>query len=106
MNPLNHKEKLLEKCSVACTLITKRIHLHSPLHEDEIIYFVLPGKVVVDEILHDTYGIGAYSEGTVVDQISDLSPSFDKVKALVNLCNEQKLSLIHLRDVAEDFISE
>ena len=106
MNHFKCKEKILKKCSIVCMLKTKLINLHnSTKHKDEIIYFILPSKVVVEETLYNTYGIGAYSDGMVVDYIPDLSPLFDKVKSLVNLCNEEKLSLIHLRDVVEDFIN-
>ena len=105
MNHFMRNKKTLKKCSVVCTLETKTESLlNEPIYNDKIIYFILPSKVVVDETLYDTYGIGAYSNEMVVDYVSDLSPDFQKVKLLVDLCNKEALPLMHLKDVAENFI--
>ncbi len=74
------------------------------LRHNEILYFVLPSKIEIEGVVYNTYGIGAIEDYTVVDYILDLSTDFDRVKQFVKLCNDEGLSLIHLRDVAEDFI--
>lgn len=55
------------------------------------------------------YGIAALIRErgveTVVEEYRDISPDFEKVKAFVKLCNRERLSLIHLADVTEDFVS-
>ncbi len=58
-----------------------------------------------------SYGIAAYAHeaetqtATVVASVHDLSASFAEVLALTELCNRQDLSVLHLRDVAEDFLA-
>ena len=39
-----------------------------------------------------------------MDYILDISIDFNEVRELVKLCNDEGLSLIHLRDVVEDVI--
>ncbi len=55
------------------------------------------------------YGIAAIKEcdehREIIDAAFDLSSDMDKIYQAVKLCNEQKLDIIHLRDVAEDFIN-
>ena len=54
-----------------------------------------------------TYGIAAVDTfGRVIKSFSDVF--FDKAKAeqLIALCNKEKLSLIHLKDVVEDALAE
>ena len=52
------------------------------------------------------YGIAAIKERDgrreITDVVFDLSQERDKVAQTVALCNEQKLDVIHLRDIAED----
>lgn len=48
---------------------------------------------------HLTYGI-SYEERS----FNDISTDKSKIERLVMLCNEQKLSPIHLKDVIEDFL--
>ena len=54
------------------------------------------------------YGIAAVEEQgafpAILDAAFDLTSDFAKAKHLADLCNEQKLSASHLRDVAEDFV--
>ena len=54
-----------------------------------------------DGINHKTYGI-TYQE----KEIFDISTNKEKIKNLIALCNEQKLSPIHLNDVIDDFLVE
>ena len=67
-------------------------------------YIVIPGKVEIEGEVHDTYGIGAIRNDVLIEQITDISLSFNKVKSLVLLCNEENLSPIHLHDIAEDAV--
>jgi len=52
------------------------------------------------------YGIAAIKECNglreIADVVFDLSSDIDMINHTVKLCNEQKLALIHLRDVAAD----
>ena len=48
-----------------------------------------------------TYGIK--SESFVYD---DISPDFEKIKALCELCNLLELDECHLADVIDDFLSD
>lgn len=72
----------------------------------DISYFVYPCRVIVEGVKHHTYGIGVLREDVMIYAVPDISTNFDEVKALVRRCNEGNLSLIHLRDIVEDFISE
>lgn len=57
-----------------------------------------------------TYGIAAYADAendgtaTVLQSINDITSDREKIQALVETCNRLKLSIIHLRDVVEDFL--
>ena len=55
-----------------------------------------------------TYGIACVEEddGTkeLITQIPDITTSREKAEHLVKLCNEQKLSPVHLADVVDDMI--
>ena len=53
-----------------------------------------------------TYGIGAYNTQAheLITFVSDVFPCKDDAEKFVNVCNENELSLHHLRDVIEDFI--
>ncbi len=79
--------------------------LQPHIKNDSVFYFTLSSKVEIEDVTYDTYGIGAIKNGEIADYILDLSTEFENVKSLVDLCNNKELSLIHLRDVAEDFIN-
>ncbi len=58
-----------------------------------------------------TYGIAVYSNAeedgtaTIVAVVHDVTTDADSLAALVELCNSLELSLCHLNDVVEDYIS-
>ena len=56
-----------------------------------------------------TYGIGltddTSDEPILLETICDLSQNKTAVDRLIELCNALQLDPIHLRDVAEDFLS-
>ncbi len=39
-------------------------------------------------------------------RVSDITVDYEKISALVSLCNQLELSPIHLWDVVEDFLAE
>ena len=55
------------------------------------------------------YGIAAITKEhgteTLIEEYHDMSHDRERIKELVKLCNKEGLSLIHLADVAEDFVS-
>ena len=57
-----------------------------------------------------SYGIAAYAAvdgtATVLAHICDITSNKEKLDELVLRCNQFELSILHLKDVIEDFISE
>ncbi len=52
-----------------------------------------------------SYGIAICDgEQTVLETISDISPNYEAIEKLVNLCNKESLSPCHLNDVVRDFL--
>ena len=57
------------------------------------------------------YGIAVYANfendrmTTIVDAIHDVSNDAEKLGQLIRTCNCAELSLIHFRDVIEDYLS-
>lgn len=58
------------------------------------------------------YGIVAYASAeqngtaTIVASVHDITSDKQRLKKLVDDCNRLELSIIHLPDVVEDFISD
>ena len=74
---------------------------------NNIKYFIVESNLSSNEIPLITYGIAAYdpvSPLTVVARISDITSDKKRLEILVDLCNREKLSLVHLNDVVEDFL--
>lgn len=51
------------------------------------------------------YGIGAFFEATELLSIQDITTDRARLAVLVQKCNSSELSLIHLHDVIEDFLT-
>ena len=52
-----------------------------------------------------SYGIAVCDEEqTVLETIADISPNYEAIEKLVNLCNKESLSPCHLNDVVRDFL--
>lgn len=57
------------------------------------------------------YGIAAYSNSeidgtaTVLTSVNDISSDREKLEELVQICNRSELSLIHLKDVINDYLA-
>lgn len=71
-----------------------------------ITYFVIPNQANLEDSTYTTYGIGSMHNNLMIAQIPDVTTDFNKIKSLVLTCNENDLSLIHLFDIIEDFITE
>ncbi len=58
-----------------------------------------------------SYGIAAYSDAeddetaAVVLSIHGITSDKEKLSALIDTCNRLELSILHLSDIVEDFIS-
>lgn len=58
-----------------------------------------------------TYGIAVYSNSeidgtaTVLTSVNDITSDRVKLEELVQICNRAELSLIHLKDVINDFLA-
>lgn len=70
------------------------------------LYTVFKSKHTIDDITYTSFGIVITStqDNSVIERIADISTSKEKIKKLVNLCNELSLEPIHIYDVIEDFI--
>ncbi len=63
-------------------------------------------RVFREELDHGAaYGIMAMEAGKTVEIISDISPRREDMEELVKCCNEGGLSLTHLPDVVEDWLT-
>lgn len=63
----------------------------------------------VDELgnKHLTYGIKAIDKnGKTIEAIENIYTDVKQAEKLIELCNEEKVELVHFRDVIEDSISE
>ena len=80
------------------------ISLSDIFKSESVTYCVVPSQICIEDEEYITYGIGAIEQDVMVDYILDISTDFDKIKELVELCNDEDLSLIHLRDIAEDAV--
>lgn len=76
-------------------------------------YEIIESQNFIEDIgLVTVYGIQIYNSDAVLAQnygehshIDDISPVYDDVKRLKDLMEELELYPVHLRDVAEDFLS-
>lgn len=74
---------------------------------DNLIYYsITVTECYNHEIQKSTiYGI-EYSNGNETFTIRDITTDYERLKKLVNLCNELGLEVSQLNDVIEDFLSE
>lgn len=72
----------------------------------KITYRLRTDKVFDEEgVLHIVYGIEAFSKSRhKVASIADIFLDKQKAADFIKLCNDHKLSLIHLPDVIEDML--
>ena len=76
----------------------------------KITYGIVETHEPADGNTYPSYGIAAYAQAelnasaTVIASINNITTDRKRLMELVQLCNLQKLSLIHLNDVVEDFL--
>lgn len=71
------------------------------------VIYTLRTDIVTDEDNHKhiVYGITALDRfGNVLNTFEDIFFSKQKAEEFVELCNDEKLELIHLQDVVEDVL--
>ncbi len=55
------------------------------------------------------YGVAAYTDdmcsGEAFYSVPDICDDYEKICAFVDLCNEMKLSVLHLEDAIDDFLN-
>ena len=74
---------------------------------NNIKYSVIESRASLVLPFQITYGISAHDtspKNTVIAYIGDITSDKKSLEHLVVLCNREKLSLIHLKDIVEDFI--
>lgn len=77
------------------------------LTKDGIItYCLIPTPMCINDKEVTTYGIGALQNNIMIDYVVDISDDYNKIFSLVELCNEEGLDPIHLRDIAENALVE
>lgn len=54
---------------------------------------------------YKSYGIEIREGGCIVERIRDIDTKRERVEKLCELCNRQKLSPMHFRDVVDDYLS-
>lgn len=75
-----------------------------------VTYKVVKETHMINDSKRVSYGIEAY-DGTkhdtinILKYIGDISHDKEKIEKLVQLCNQSRLSNIHLYDVVEDFLT-
>ena len=79
--------------------ITKKLTRSEP---SELTYFILPTTVTTEEESCVTYGIGVLKDNLMIDCVPDISDDYNKIKSLVQMCNDDELDIEHLYDIAED----
>ena len=76
----------------------------------EITYGIVETQEAINGNTYTSYGIAAYAQeeqnraATVIASINNITTDRIRLAELVQNCNLQKLSLIHLDDVVEDFL--
>ena len=73
----------------------------------KIQYEVITEERVLEGIRYIAYGILIQDENTdtVIRKISDISLDYDEIRKLVALCNIHSLSVEHIEDIVQDFLS-
>ena len=69
----------------------------------DTVYNLVLTCVATNDSCDYLYGICVLQNENIVDYALGLSRDYDEVASLVELCNKEKLHIIHFRDVVEDF---
>ena len=70
---------------------------------EKIVYTL--NRMVAQTKYRNTYGIDVYRRGYKLYEVKDITVDREKLENLIRLCNQEQLSLLHLRDVVEDFLT-
>lgn len=71
--------------------------------------YTLRTDIVTDEDnnKHTVYGVDALNRfENVLESVADIFFDKQKAEAFIDLCNEEKLELIHLQNVIEDVLED
>lgn len=72
-------------------------------------YIIIKSSLLCGDILRTCYGIAVVEicDGVpiILQTVSDISASIEKLGELVELCNELDLDPIHLNDVVDDYLA-
>ena len=77
-----------------------------------VTYVLTEEKYTLEQQTRISYGIAACSHSdtdgtaTVITSVHDISEDKEELSKLVQTCNCLELSVVHLRDVIEDFLAE
>ena len=75
-----------------------------------ITYGITEEIYTLGEISRRSFGIAAYADShedntaTIVASVHDITSNRTKLEQLVAACNQGHLSLVHLKDIVEDFL--
>lgn len=78
---------------------------------DKITYGIVKEEHMCGDTRRISYGIAAYSNietdgsATILEVINDISSDEQSIIDFVEKCNMLKLSLCHLKDTVEDFVT-
>ena len=71
---------------------------------EKIVYTL--NRMAVPMVAQTKYrGIDVYRRGYKLYEVKDITVDREKLENLIRLCNQEQLSLLHLRDVVEDFLT-
>lgn len=65
-------------------------------------YILVPSNVTTYGLSELTYGIAAIDDDVMVDYVPFVSKDYNRVLSTVHICNEEMVSLCHLRDIIEN----
>ncbi len=77
-----------------------------------VTYGITEEHYTLENTVRCSYGIAAYVDAdidgtaTILLSIRDISSDREKLSQLVRECNRSKLSVVHLGDVVDDFLSD
>ncbi len=77
---------------------------------NRISYAIIQEEYGIPTHSHISYGLAAYVETdgaempTILATVSNITSRRADLEALADLCNRLELSIVHMRDVVEDFM--
>ena len=71
-----------------------------------ITYELTEEKFTLDGEPYTGYGVAGFLDGQKVSEVRNISCNRAYIEDLVRLCRAYQVALVHLRDVAEDYITD